>query len=183
MSDIEADRRTMLALLTMGVLSSRVGMAQAHLHAIRTAPRLQALQFFNPGEHEVVATLAELIIPADDHSPGAMKAEVGRYIDLVLVNSDASHQASWKEEMDAFEAFSMQHGGKRFLDAAPAVRTKILNLLAPEAQHPGTAAERFFARIRKMTIFGYYSSEIGLLKELEYKGNRVLAGFPGCERA
>jgi hypothetical protein len=31
-----------------------------------------------------------------------------------------------------------------------------------------------------MTIVGYYSSEIGLLQELHFKGNEALSSFPGC---
>ncbi len=31
-----------------------------------------------------------------------------------------------------------------------------------------------------MTIDGYYTSAIGIHKELEYKGNTALAEFPGC---
>lgn len=34
--------------------------------------------------------------------------------------------------------------------------------------------------MKKLTISAYYSSEIGLLKELGYKGNQVLSEFPSC---
>jgi hypothetical protein len=183
MSDIEIDRRTALALLAAGVAGSRLAVAQSHLHALRKAPPPHALQFFSPEEHELVTTLAELIIPADEHSPGARKAEVGRYVDLVLANSEAADQASWKQQMAAFEELSIRHGGKRFLDAGPKAQSEVLTVLAPEAAHPSQPAGQFFARLRTMTIFGYYSSEIGLLKELEYKGNQALAEFPGCAHA
>jgi len=33
-----------------------------------------------------------------------------------------------------------------------------------------------------MTLFGYCTSEIDLLKELEYKGNKVSAEFSGCSQ-
>jgi hypothetical protein len=47
---------------------------------------------------------------------------------------------------------------------------------APEDQ-PGV---EFFNSIKGYTISGYYTSEIGLIKELGYKGNSYLAEFPGC---
>jgi hypothetical protein len=38
----------------------------------------------------------------------------------------------------------------------------------------------FFVEVKKLTIFTYSSSEIGLLKELGYKGKQALGEFPGC---
>jgi len=34
--------------------------------------------------------------------------------------------------------------------------------------------------MKSATLFGYYTSQIGLLKELGYVGNAVMSGFPGC---
>jgi hypothetical protein len=35
--------------------------------------------------------------------------------------------------------------------------------------------------IKSMTADAYYTSQIGLVQELGYKGNTVLASFPGCD--
>ena len=40
--------------------------------------------------------------------------------------------------------------------------------------------ETFFANSKQATIHGYYTSEIGIHKELRYKGNKVLLEFVGC---
>jgi len=40
--------------------------------------------------------------------------------------------------------------------------------------------ETFFANTKQATIHGYYTSEIGIHKELRYKGNKVLLEFVGC---
>jgi hypothetical protein len=40
--------------------------------------------------------------------------------------------------------------------------------------------ETFFANTKQATIHGYYTSEIGIHKELRYKGNQVIAEFVGC---
>jgi gluconate 2-dehydrogenase gamma chain len=180
MSRNETDRRTVLALLAAGVLGSRVGIAQAQLNALRKNGPGQPLLFLTPEEHELVEILAEMIIPADDHSPGAREAGVGRYIDLVLSNSAESIRSSWKGRISAFEEFANEHCGTPFVEATPAVRIQFLNVMAPRAEHPNTPAEQFFGDFRAMTIFGYYSTEIGLVGELGYKGNQVLAEFPGC---
>jgi hypothetical protein len=46
---------------------------------------------------------------------------------------------------------------------------------------PRPVLEGFFAATKRATIHGYYTSEIGIHKELRYKGNQVLAEFVGCE--
>ena len=48
-----------------------------------------------------------------------------------------------------------------------------------EAQ-PQTPLEKFFKVTKDATIRGYYTSEIGLHKELQYKGNQFLPEFVGC---
>jgi hypothetical protein len=45
---------------------------------------------------------------------------------------------------------------------------------------PDTAKSGFFKTIKDLTIDGYYSSEDGLVKELDFKGNTFRASFPGC---
>ena len=44
-----------------------------------------------------------------------------------------------------------------------------------------TPLEAFFATTKRATIHGYYTSEIGIHKELRYKGNQILAEFVGCQ--
>jgi gluconate 2-dehydrogenase gamma chain len=165
MSDGTVDRRTALALLGAGVLASR----------------LDAARFFSPAEHELVDVLTEMIIPADEHSPGARAAGVGAYIDLVIAGSSSEEQTKCRSELAGFEEFARQQCGKPFLQADATARARVLDRLAGQAPHAASPAGRFFGRVREMTIYGYYTSEIGLLKELGYKGNQVLAVFPGCK--
>jgi hypothetical protein len=44
-----------------------------------------------------------------------------------------------------------------------------------------TPLEGFFSVTKRATIHGYYTSEIGIHKELRYKGNQILAEFVGCQ--
>jgi len=173
------NRRTALALLGAGVLSSRLEAAQAHLHAIRKNAEARWLIFFDPAAHRLIEALAEAIIPSDDHSPGARDAGVSYYIDLVVGNSAMAEQENWRIEMAAFEGAAKSELSKAYLHATPTEQTAFLNRLANSAAEPATPAG-FFARMKRMTIFGYYTSQLGLLKELEYKGNQALAEFPGC---
>ena len=49
-----------------------------------------------------------------------------------------------------------------------------------DADKPRPPLEAFFATTKRATIHGYYTSEIGIHKELRYKGNQILAEFQGC---
>ena len=56
-------------------------------------------------------------------------------------------------------------------------------LLGDVGRHGGSRKsqlETFFANTKQATIHGYYTSEIGIHKELRYKGNKVLLEFVGC---
>ena len=57
-------------------------------------------------------------------------------------------------------------------------------LLGDVGRHRGSRKsqlETFFANTKQATINGYYTSEIGIHKELRYKGNKVLLEFVGCQ--
>jgi hypothetical protein len=40
---------------------------------------------------------------------------------------------------------------------------------------------RFFIELKRLTVRAYYTSKIGIHDELEYKGNRILQEFAGCD--
>ena len=54
--------------------------------------------------------------------------------------------------------------------------------LMGDVRHPRDrpTLEAFFADTKQATIHGYYTSEIGIHKDLRYKGNQLLAEFVGC---
>jgi hypothetical protein len=54
--------------------------------------------------------------------------------------------------------------------------------LAAKGDSPSTPGEHFFADMRRITLEGYYTSEIGLRQELGYQGGHGRAGFSGCRR-
>lgn len=178
---MEMDRRTALALMSVGIASTRLGAAQQHLHRLQTNPRDSQLQFFTSAENVVIDRVAEMIIPPDENSMGAHEARVSQYIDLVAANSPEPTKKAWRERLAAFEKLAVEKHGKPFLQLGEAEQAALLNLLAANETKPGAPAEHFFADMKKVTLFGYYSSKIGLLQELGYKGNQVLDEFPGCQ--
>ena len=169
---MDIDRRTTLALLGAGVLSARLATAQHQAHALKADAKAYKLQFFTTQENDLLDRIAEMIIPADEHSPGAHEAKVSLYIDLVVANSPDSRKREWKERLTAF--------AREFGSLTGPDQAAMLNRLAKAEKKPGSPSEHFFADVKAATLFGYYTSQIGLIKELGYMGNAVMPGFPGC---
>src|SRR5947208_16392160 len=78
-------------------------------------------RFLTPEQFALLDELTELIIPADDHSPGARAAEVARYIDCRLAESpEPDWQAPWRSGLEPAGGPCRELHGKSCLDADPA---------------------------------------------------------------
>jgi len=174
------ERRTALKLIAAGAMAERLESAQHHLVQIAANPSTYKLQFFTPQQDKLLDRLSDLIIPTDDHSPGASAAKVSQFIDLLAASSSRSVQEQWTTGLKAVEAEAQARFQKPFLDLTPGQQDQILAKMAANETNPSTNLERFFVRLKSLTIDGYYTSPIGIHKDLEYKGNTALAEFPGC---
>lgn len=138
--------------------------------------------FFNADQRQLVDELTETIIPADSHSGGAKAAKVVDTIDQVLSESlDEDEKNTWIEGLKLIEAMSERSCGKSFLKASPGQRTEVLQVLCDNLEMTELLEVRFFKQLKRLTIDAYYTSKIGILEELEYKGNIVLEEFVGCK--
>ena len=137
------------------------------------APLPQAPRFFTPAEFRVVSRVADLIIPATD-TPGALAAGVPAYIDFV-VSSSRRHETIYRDGL----AWLAE---RDFLALTEEQQIALLEPLsrAAAAGRIESPAEIFFQSIKSMTADGYYTSRTGLVTELGYRGNTVLARFPEC---
>ncbi len=174
------ERRTALKLIAAGVAAEPLEAAQHHLVQIAQTPSAYKLQFFSREQDKLLDRLSEIIIPADDHSPGAHEAKVSQFIDLMVANSNPSVREQWVGGLTAVEGEAQARFQKPFLQLTAGEQDQIVAKMAAGEGHPSTELERFFVRLKNMTIDGYYTSAIGIHKELEYKGNTALAEFPGC---
>jgi gluconate 2-dehydrogenase gamma chain len=156
---------------------TRRELVQIAAAAVAAAP---APKFFTKDEFTMVDELSEMIIPADDHSPGARAAQVTSYIDGRLAESveDAPRQL-WREGLSGINAFSRKMHGKAFLESTPDQRLALLTRIAENEEKPTTPQEHFFKELKSRTARAYYTSKIGIHQEMEYKGNVVLQEFVG----
>ena len=140
--------------------------------------------FFSKDEFQMVDELSELIIPADEHSPGARAAQVAASIDRRLAEAlDPEMKTRWKDGLERIDVLSRQMHGKPFLGASSEQRTAVLTRMAQNEMKPQTPEERFFRDLKRSTARAYYTSRIGIHNELEYKGNTFLNEFAGYSAA
>jgi hypothetical protein len=152
--------------------------AQHAGHAASAAPA--ELRFFTPEQNALVDLVTEMILPADEHSGGASAAKVSFFIDDLLADSEPAEQQAWTGGLKAFEAEAQSRFRKPFAEASGEQRDSILAAIAVNEDAPQTDLERFFVKIKRQTISGYYTSRVGLLHELEYKGGGPIAEYPLC---
>jgi hypothetical protein len=148
----------------------------------KTGETRSATRFFTPAQHTLVEELSETIIPADSHSGGAKAAKVADYIEQVLRESpDDSQKSTWREGLRLIDLMSQHYHGKSFADSGSAERIAVLTVLSDNDHMTDLPEVRFFRDLKHLTVRGYYTSKIGIHDELEYKGNRMLPQYVGCD--
>ena len=139
-------------------------------------------RFFTPAQHTLVEELSETIIPADAHSGGAKAAKVADFIEQTLRQSvDDNQKSTWREGLRLIDLMSQHYNGKSFVDSTANERIAVLTILSDNDHVTDVPEVRFFRELKRLTTEGYYTSKIGIHDELEYKGNRILQDYVGCD--
>ena len=132
---------------------------------------------------QTAKALADLIIPADEHSPAASAVGVVDFIDEWISAPYPGQQAdraivlpglAWIEEE------SRKRFGKAFAAVSDTQRAAIADdICSPAKAKPEHAtAAKFFARFRDLTAGGFYTTPAGM-KDIGYTGNVPLEKFDG----
>ena len=169
------ERRTVLKLVAAGILPGSTGLVQIACTRDGYRP-----EYFSASELDFLDALTEVVLPADDHSPGASAAKVARYIDVMVADGAAVAQKRWRAGLQAVTGMAQQRYQRDFADCDASQQDQIVAELARSEESPGTEAERFFVDLKRMTIDGYYTSQVGIHEDLGYKGNTAVDEFPGC---
>lgn len=165
---------TTVALLP--ALSADGILAFARIQAGAAAPP----RVLSAADFRTLEVLVEAIIPADERSPGARDARVADYIDLLLSESDEPIVLQWMGGLAALDQEALARFGERFERLDGARIDAVLADISRNELAPDTPLAQFFVMTKQATIRGYYSSEIGIHRELRYQGNRFLQEFVGC---
>ena len=189
------DRRQ--ALKTMGAAAlAQLSTNELFAMARETHSQLQDItdtdryifKSLDPRQNEMVTMMAELIIPETD-TPGAKAARVNEFIDVMLTDwfTDEERSSFRKglAELDGDETPFVEHDPaeqvvllERAEEAALAEQEERATSRSPVATSDSPAAQPFFSVMKWLTLWGYYTSEIGMEQEL---GHVVFRGsYEGC---
>ena len=169
------NRRQALKIVTLGALAQAAGgvrPVRALGAGFAWTPGDYQLRFFTEEENRLLDELMELVIPADDHSPGAHTARVSLFADLMISSGSREDQERWRGGLQAMRD-----------EAARSSPAQALARAAARETSPSSELERFFVLLKRITVDGYYTSEIGIHQDLNYVGNDYLSGFAGCAHA
>jgi hypothetical protein len=168
------ERGSVLKLVALTALSQKLnalpGAAMGHIQAPSVAPVTPyTLQFFSEDESRLLGQLMEIIIPTDDHSPGAHEANTNLFADLMVASGDNTIKKQWQDGIRLIRE-----------EATHSSLAEALHRASANEENPTTDLERFFVLLKQMTVNGYYTSAIGIHKDMEYIGNAYLGSFPEC---
>jgi gluconate 2-dehydrogenase gamma chain len=109
----------------------------------------------------LLSTVCERIIPTDD-TPGAISAGVPRFIDHMLGHwYDAPERTRVVDGVRDLDAQARDRFGRPYLETSAADQDTLLLAL------DGLGEGSWFATVKYLTIWGYYTSEAGVTRELQ----------------
>jgi hypothetical protein len=138
-------------------------------------------------QRQLAGVLADLIIPADEHSPSASAVGVVDFIDE-WVSAPYGEQRDDRSTVLGGLAWlddaARRRNGRDFLSLEPADQAGICDAIcsATNASSERRDAARFFALFRDLTAGGFYTTPVGR-KDLNYLGNVPLTRFDGPDLA
>ena len=160
-----------------------------------------ALRTLDAHQNDTVVAMIDQIIPATE-TPGAKGARVNEFIDVIL--TEWANDEERRNFLSGLADVDKQSGtlfGKSFADASPDQQVALLRSLDESASIARSAREAretrspiwepagrdtqmqddFFTVFKKMTVHGYYTSEIGFTQELKLQ---IIPGAQhGCIKA
>lgn len=130
-------------------------------------------------QNEMVATIAEIIIPATD-TPGAREANVNRFVDTLVGESyPAEDRKHFVEGLEETNALSQKECDASFVDCSAEQKRALVAKLdheafGAEASDVDPENPPFFRMLKELVIVGYYTSEVGATQELK---TNVVPGY------
>jgi hypothetical protein len=130
-----------------------------------------------PSQMDIVAEIAEIIIPKTDTS-GAKDAGVPAFIDLALADvypKDA--QQRFTAGLQEFAAMASTSGSP-FLEREPAQRAAFVKQSLEKALEGERNPKPFILMARELTLLGFFTSKVGITENMEYVA--VPTAYHGC---
>lgn len=127
--------------------------------------------FFDEHEMKTITVLANIIIPADDHSGSAEEAGVPQFIHF-MSNDKPDLQTPLRGGIKWLDLQCIKRYNNAFTDCNDSQKIEMVEEIAwPEKAKPEMGqGVAFFNMMRNLTASGFWSSKIGVA-DIGYKGN------------
>jgi hypothetical protein len=189
------DRREALRLLAMGAaLPLAPGNLFASLQEARALLGTQTTpRTLDPHQYATVTAITELILPRTD-TPGATDVGVSDFIDLIVTEwYKPNERTRFLKGLADVDSRTQALFGKMFVESSTSQQAEILTALGEQMmeeaqavrdqarQYRGSRPEpnqSFYYMLRGLTLTGYYTSEAGATRELDFQ---IIPGrYDGC---
>ena len=156
-----------------------------------TASAVQTLRALTPAQEQLVAAVAEVILPATD-TPGARDVGVSLFVDRMLADYyTADARAQFLAGLARLDAIALSQHGHPFVSCTAAQQFALIDALdaqlfdlramdagapsrstgaAPDSTHTTRVEDAdpraFYGVLKELTLAGYYTSEAGATREL-----------------
>lgn len=134
--------------------------------------------FFDMHQLQTVASAADRIIPTTD-TPGALAAECHRFAERIV--QDHYEQARQKRFISGLvdlDSRASRLQQRLFADLDTAGQDSVLRAVEADALAAAAKDGSFWRDLKYLTIYGYYTSKIGIEQEL--KTNFYPGRYDGC---
>jgi len=178
----ELSRRDLLQSIALSVTLGGLSPAAAqHVHALaadeKASTGVYKAKALNPHEYQTLEKLADLIVPADEKSPGAVASGACEFIDL-LASQNPRLLDIYTGGIAWLDQAMRRRYSTDFVTAKPNQQTIVLDLIAYRKNEsselgPGIL---FFDWARRMVVDAYYTSPAGI-KAIGYMGNTSVSKF------
>ncbi len=113
----------------------------------------------NRDQQALVTNIAEMIIPETD-TPGATRVKVPEFIDLILTEwASDEERAVFLAGLSDIDKRAATMGTSRFVDLPAGKKIELLTAL-DGARDDKTGAGLAFARLKGLTVYGYFTSQV-----------------------
>ncbi|MGA2420164.1 MAG: gluconate 2-dehydrogenase subunit 3 family protein [Candidatus Acidiferrum sp.] len=187
-------RRELFRLIAAGAAFPALNSPTlAMLREVQSTPSYTP-RTLDPHQNATVVAMTDIILPATE-TPGAKGAKVNEFIDVILTDwATAPERQNFLSGLGNVDERSITLFGKPFVDASTAQQEVLLRAMDDEwvrlesVPKPRTTAyqkrdqqlkDPFFGVFKRLTLVGYYTSEIGFSQEL--KKEIIPGSYHGCQ--
>jgi Gluconate 2-dehydrogenase subunit 3 len=187
-------RRDLFRLLAAGAAMPALSTSTLAMFRASQSASATALRTLSSQQNATVMAMSEIIIPQTD-TPGANGAKVNEFIDVVLTDwATDVERKRFLTGLAAVDERSNKLYAKNFSDGTPEQQTALLQAMddewvreesVPKPHYTGYEKRdqqltgNWFGVFKRLTLTGYYTSEIGFTQEL--KKVIIPGAYHGCQ--